>query len=82
MKLHEDKFAFLNIINLIHEASSIRADILEKDYYVTLLLRELAGKQVMPDGRSYAMIVWCYTMTSLILLVGEKQACRSIIHSS
>ena len=34
MKLHEDKFAFLNIINLIHEASSIRADILEKDYYV------------------------------------------------
>ena len=46
MKLHEDKFAFLNIINLIHEASSIRADILEKDYYVTLLLRELAGKQV------------------------------------
>ena len=43
MKLHEDKFAFLNIINLIHEASSIRADILEKDYYVTLLLRELAG---------------------------------------
>ena len=46
MKLHEDKFAFLNIINLIHEASSIRTDILEKDYYVTLLLRELAGKQV------------------------------------
>lgn len=46
MKLHEDKFAFLNIINLIHEDSSIRADILEKDYYVTLLLRELAGKQV------------------------------------
>ena len=24
MKLHEDKFAFLNIINLIHEDSSIR----------------------------------------------------------
>ena len=36
MKLHEDKFAFLNIINLIHEDSSIRADILEKDYYVTV----------------------------------------------
>ncbi|MFR6290029.1 MAG: hypothetical protein ACLUKQ_01085 [Peptococcaceae bacterium] len=46
MKLHEDKFAFLNIISLIHEDSSIRADILEKDYYVTLLLRELAAKQV------------------------------------
>lgn len=37
MKLHEDKFAFLNIINLIHEDSSIRADILEKDYYVKLI---------------------------------------------
>ena len=45
MKLHEDKFAFLNIISLIHEASGIRSDILEKDYYVTLLLRELADKQ-------------------------------------
>ena len=45
MNLHEDKFAFLNIINLVHEDSGIRSDILEKDYYVTLLLRELAGKQ-------------------------------------
>ena len=39
MNLHEDKFAFLNIINLVHEDSGIRSDILEKDYYVTLLLR-------------------------------------------
>ena len=45
MKLHEDKLAFLNIINLIHEVSSIRSDIIEKDYYVTLLLKELAEKQ-------------------------------------
>lgn len=39
MKLHRDKYSFLNIISLIHEASGIRQDILEKDYYVTLLLR-------------------------------------------
>ena len=45
MKLHEDKLAFLNIINLIHEVSGIRSDIIEKDYYVTLLLKELAEKQ-------------------------------------
>ena len=45
MKLHEDKLAFLNIISLIHEVSGIRSDILEKDYYVTLPLRELADKQ-------------------------------------
>ena len=46
MKLHEDKFAFLNIINLIHEDSSIRADILEKDYYVTLLLYLLTPSRI------------------------------------
>ena len=45
MKLHEDKLAFLNIINLIREVSGIRSDIIEKDYYVTLLLKELAEKQ-------------------------------------
>lgn len=45
MKLHEDKYSFLNIIGLIHEASGIREDIIEKDYYVTLLLKELSEKQ-------------------------------------
>ena len=44
MNLHEDKIAFLNIINLVHEDSGIRSDILEKDYYVTMLLRLLAQK--------------------------------------
>jgi hypothetical protein len=45
MKLHEDKYSFLNILNLINENSGIRGDILEKDYYVTLLLKELSDKQ-------------------------------------
>ncbi len=45
MKLHEDKYSFLNIIGLVHEASGIREDIIEKDYYVTLLLKELSDKQ-------------------------------------
>lgn len=45
MKLHEDKYSFLNIIGLIHKASGIREDIIEKDYYVTLLLNELSEKQ-------------------------------------
>lgn len=45
MKLHEDRYAFLTIINLIHEISGIRSDILEKDYYVSLLLQDLAEKQ-------------------------------------
>jgi len=40
-----DKFSFLNIIGFVHKASGIREDILEKDYYVTLLLKELSEKQ-------------------------------------
>ena len=47
MNLHEDKLAFLNIINLVHEDSGIRSDILEKDYYVTLLLREQSCRLIL-----------------------------------
>ena len=45
MKLHRDKYSFLNIIGLIHGVTGIREDILEKDYYVTLLLKELSERQ-------------------------------------
>ena len=45
MKLPRDKYSFLNIIGLIHSVTGIREDILEKDYYVTLLLKELSEKQ-------------------------------------
>ncbi len=45
MMLHEDRYAFLAILNQIHEVSGVRLDILEKDYYVSMLLRELAEKQ-------------------------------------
>lgn len=45
MKLHRDKYSFLNIIGLIHSVTGIREDILEKDYYGTLLLKELSEKQ-------------------------------------
>lgn len=45
MKLHMDRFSFLNIIGHAYEISGIREDILEKDYYVTLLLKELSEKQ-------------------------------------
>jgi len=45
MMLHEDRYAFLALLNQIHEVSGIRLDILEKDYYVSLFLQELAEKQ-------------------------------------
>ena len=44
MKLHLDRFAFDTIISNISKRSNVRRDILEKDYYVTLVLNELAGR--------------------------------------
>jgi len=46
MKLHlyKDDFAFL--IRRAAEHSGISADIIEKDYHVTLMLEELAGKHI------------------------------------
>lgn len=45
MKLHTDTDAFLALFRLINENTYIRADVLEKDYYVTLFLKELSGWQ-------------------------------------
>lgn len=45
MKLHKDKDAFQALLSLIAEKTGIREDIIEKDYYLTLLLSELASWQ-------------------------------------
>lgn len=45
MKLHLDDAAFRTLILNIAELTNIRPDVIEKDYYVTLLLEELANKQ-------------------------------------
>ena len=47
MKLHEDKDAFRALISVISEKMGIREDIVEKDYYLTLLLSELAAWQAV-----------------------------------
>lgn len=45
MKLHKDKDAFQALLTAISEKMGVREDILEKDYYLTLLLSELASWQ-------------------------------------
>lgn len=45
MKLHEDKKSFQVLLDDIHEKTGYRLDVLEKDYYVVLILEELAKKQ-------------------------------------
>jgi hypothetical protein len=45
MRLHEDREAFRTLLLDVGQTHGMRADILEKDYYVVLMLRELAGKQ-------------------------------------
>lgn len=46
MKLHLDKDAFGALISDVSRRTSIRSDIVEKDYYVTLLLHELSEMQM------------------------------------
>ena len=45
MKLHLEKDAFAAILRMISQDSHLRLDVLEKDYYITLFLKELAGWQ-------------------------------------
>lgn len=45
MYLHENKKEFINLINIIYERTNIDADIIEKDYYVCTVLKELADNQ-------------------------------------
>lgn len=44
MNLHSDRAAFELIIDKVANSSGVRRDVLEKDYYVTLLLKELADR--------------------------------------
>lgn len=45
MKLHLDKDAFSVLLEDIHSKTGYRSDVLEKDYYVVLILSELAEMQ-------------------------------------
>ena len=45
MKLHLDRDAFRVLIEDVHNKTGYRTDVLEKDYYVVLILKELAEKQ-------------------------------------
>ena len=45
MNLHHNKDAFLVLISNVSDRIGIRTDIIEKDYYITLLLWELSQKQ-------------------------------------
>lgn len=45
MNLHLDRDAFRVLIEIVSEKTGYRSDVLEKDYYVVLILEELAVKQ-------------------------------------
>ncbi|MCQ2977396.1 MAG: nucleotidyl transferase AbiEii/AbiGii toxin family protein, partial [archaeon] len=45
MNLHLDKTEFINLLDVINEREKIDKDILEKDYYVCLVLEELSKRQ-------------------------------------
>lgn len=45
MNLHQDKQAFLYLLESINSRTGYRMDVLEKDYYIVLVLKELSEKQ-------------------------------------
>ena len=45
MRLHEDKDIFESTLNDLEDRTGYRAAVLEKDYYVVLMLKELSEKQ-------------------------------------
>ena len=53
MKLHQDRGAFEDLLAAIRHKTGIRDDILEKDYYLTLFLWELAKKQDTLDSMPF-----------------------------
>ncbi len=55
MYLHEDKERFLSVLESVSSASKIQADLVEKDNYVSLILKEIAAssdKAVFKGGTS------------------------------
>ena len=46
MNLHQDPNAFRVLLESVHERTGYRIDVLEKDYYIVLLLQETAKKQL------------------------------------
>lgn len=45
MKLHQDRETFGDLLSDVSRRTGIRSDIIEKDYYLTLLLWELSERQ-------------------------------------
>ena len=55
MYLHENRERFLNVLEAVSKISGIQADLVEKDYYVSLILKEIAAssdKAVFKGGTS------------------------------
>lgn len=42
--LHKDKNIFLQAINLVNQKTGIASEIVEKDYYVTMILKALSQR--------------------------------------
>jgi len=55
MYLHNNKEQFFNVLESVSKVSKIQADLVEKDYYVSLILKEIAtssNKVVFKGGTS------------------------------
>ena len=62
MKLHLDKAAFQLVVDDISKKCSVRCDVLEKDYYVTLLLKELSEKELQNEKDTIYILPFIYML--------------------
>jgi len=62
MRLHEDKEQFRNLINAVFEDTGIRGELVEKDYYVTLFLKELAAREPLFVFKGGTCLSKCYKL--------------------
>ena len=71
MKLHLDKAAFQLVVDDISKKCSVRRDVLEKDYYVTLLLKELSEKELQDEKVIIDILRKCFEDKEDIVSMAE-----------
>lgn len=71
--LHSDREQFRDAIDLAYEQTGVMVQAIEKDYYVTMLLRLLAQKMPYADG------LRLFTCQSTLVFVGRIKADEVVV---
>ena len=70
--LHNDKETFEQVILKVSEETGIEAGIIEKDYYLTLLLKRIAQLQPNIIFKGGTSLSKCYKIINLAIAFAES----------